>query len=220
MIEEKLAARLGWSIPALTIVASSIAHLLSGNFRDFPFFISEADHPGVERVIFTAGFVISGIILTYVSWLLFKNNKDNSRWYWMHISLVCGVLVGVNLTIMAFADMYNHIEIHVFTALNVFQFGIAWGIFTHLAIKDSNKTGKMIRRISIPTSIIAFVGLSYAINLGLQANPEFIDSHNWDMAKMQPWIDWASPFEYLLALSFIVTLASFEYDINTLKEEE
>ena len=79
MIEDKLAARLGWSIPALTIVASSIAHLLSGNYRDFPFFISEADYPGVERVIFTAGFAISGIILTYLSWMLFKNNKDNSR---------------------------------------------------------------------------------------------------------------------------------------------
>ena len=104
MIEDKSAARLGWSIPALTIVASSIVHLLSGNFRDFPFFISEADYPGVERVIFTAGFAISGIILTYLSWVVFKNNKDNSRWYWMYISLICGVSVGCLLYTSDAAD--------------------------------------------------------------------------------------------------------------------
>ena len=84
MIEDKLAAKLGWLIPALTIGLSTLVHLLSGDYRAFPFFISEADYPGLQRVIFTSGFVIAGIVLIYVSWRLFRLNRKRGRWYWMH----------------------------------------------------------------------------------------------------------------------------------------
>ena len=37
---------------------------------------------------------------------------------------------------------------------------------------------------------------------------------NWDLDKMQPWIDWAAPFEYLMVFSFMVTLKSFEHELE------
>ena len=58
----------------------------------------------------------------------------------------------------------------------------------------------------------------YSINLGLQKYPEFVDG-DWDMVKMQPYIDWAAPMEYLLAFSFIATLYSFENELNGDEEE-
>ena len=79
MIEDRLLARLGWVIPALTIILSTIVHILTGDYRAFPFFISEADYPGLQRIIFTGGFLLTGIVLMYLSWRLFKINKNRTR---------------------------------------------------------------------------------------------------------------------------------------------
>jgi len=218
MIEDKLAAKLGWLIPALTIGLSTLVHLLSGDYRAFPFFISEADYPGLQRVIFTSGFVIAGIVLIYVSWRLFWLNRKRGRWYWMHLSMLCGTFVGANLAIMAFMDMYDHIELHILTALNVFHFSLAWGVVTHLGMKNGNQRGKNLRYLSITLGFIAFIGMSYAMGLAVKAHPEFLDTD--DLNLIQPWINVAAPMEYLLAISFMLTLGSFSADMNPDDEEE
>ena len=76
MIDDKLAARLGWSLTASNHFSFFIIHLISGNNRAFPFFISEADYPGLERYIFTVGFFFTGVALIFVSWRLFQVNKS------------------------------------------------------------------------------------------------------------------------------------------------
>ena len=219
MIEDRMAARLGWILPALTVVLSSLVHVLSGDYRAFPFFISEADYPGLQRVIFTVGLVLTGLVLMYVSLRLFQVNKVVGRWYWMHFSMICGVFVGLNLILMAFMDMYDHIELHIFTAVNVFHFGLAWGVVTHLGMKEGNQRGKNLRYMSITLGFIALTGMTYAISLGLKVHPEFADGE-WNMDTMQPWINWAAPLEYLLVASFMLTLNSFGADMNSKDEEE
>ena len=212
MINRRIAAKLGWSLPLATIILSSSIHLITGNYRAFPFFISEADYPGLERFVFKIGFFVNGIILTYLSWTLFTSCKSHSRWYWMHLSFLAGVTVGINLSLMAIWDIYDHATLHVFTASNVFQFGLGWGVITHLALKDASQSSKRLRYISIPTAFIAFIGMIYSISLGLEVYPEFVDG-DWDFDKMQPWINWAAPLEYLMVFSFIVTLKSFENEL-------
>lgn len=219
MIEDRFAARLGWITPAVTIALSSLIHTLSGDKRAFPFFISEADYPGLQRVVFTVGFTLAGLILMYVSWRLFQVNKDRGRWYWMHLSMLCGIFVGANLVLMAFMDMYDHLDLHIITALNVFHFSLAWGVLTHLGMKEGNQKGKNLRYMSIALGFIAFFGMTYAMGLGIEAHPEFLDSKN-NMNIIQPWINWAAPLEYLLAISFMLTLGSFESDMNSDDEEE
>lgn len=213
MIENRMAARLGWSIPLATVLLTTLIHIISGNYRDFPFFISEADYPGLERIIFKLGFFINGLVLIYVSLLLFKACKSRARWYLMHVSCVTGILVGINLSLMAIWDIYDHEKLHIFTASNVFQLGILWGVATHIGLPDANIDGKKIRYISISSSIIAFIGMFYAVGLGLQKYPEFTEG-NWDMEKMQPYINWAAPFEYLMVFSFMLTLKSFEHELD------
>ena len=213
MIENRLAARLGWSIPLATVLLTTLIHIISGNYRDFPFFISEADYPGLERIIFKLGFFINGLVLIYVSWILFKACKPRARWYMLHVSCVTGILVGINLSLMAIWDIYDYEKLHIFTASNVFQLGILWGVATHIGLPDANIDGKKIRYISISSSIIAFIGMFYAVGLGLQKYPEFTEG-NWDMEKMQPYINWAAPFEYLMVFSFMLTLKSFEHELD------
>ena len=213
MIENRLAARLGWSIPLATVLLTTLVHIVSGNYRDFPFFISEADYPGLERIIFKLGFFTNGLVLIYVSWILFKACKPRARWYMLHVSCVTGILVGINLSLMAIWDIYDYEKLHIFTASNVFQLGILWGVATHIGLPDANIDGKKIRYISISSSIIAFIGMFYAVGLGLQKYPEFTEG-NWDMEKMQPYINWAAPFEYLMVFSFMLTLKSFEHELD------
>jgi len=218
MIEDKLAAKLGWILPSITIILSSAIHLVSGNYRDFPFFISESDYPGLERYVFTIGFFVTGIVLMYLSWRLFEVNKTSARWYWMHLSLFSGIFVGANLALMSFWDMYDHLTLHITTALNVFHFGLAWGVLTHLAMKNGSQKGKNLRYVSITLGFIAFFVMTYSMGLGIEKHPDFFDTNDLDL--LQPWINWAAPMEYLLALSFILTLKSFESDILPHEEEE
>lgn len=206
-------ARLGWSIPLATVLLTSTIHIISGNYRDFPFFISEADYPGLERIIFKVGFFINGLVLIYVSWLIYSSLKSKSRWYMMHISGILGALVGINLSLMAIWDIYDYEKLHVFTASNVFQLGLVWGIVTHIGLPNADISSKRMRYISISFSILAFFGMIYSISLGLEKYPEFVDG-NWDLNKMQPWIDWAAPLEYLMVFSFMLTLKSFEQELE------
>ena len=206
-------ARLGWSIPLATVLLTSTIHIISGNYRDFPFFISEADYPGLERIIFKVGFFINGLVLIYVSWLIYSSLKSKSRWYMIHISGILGALVGINLSLMAIWDIYDYEKLHVFTASNVFQLGLVWGIVTHIGLPNADISSKRMRYISISFSILAFFGMIYSISLGLEKYPEFVDG-NWDLNKMQPWIDWAAPLEYLMVFSFMLTLKSFEQELE------
>lgn len=213
-----LVSKLSWSFPTATILLSSLLHIILGDARDFPFFISEADYPGIQRYIFTIGFSLSGLVLIYYSWLIFQSTKNTARWYWMNISLVMGIWVGGNLFVMSFYDMYDHIEIHVATALNVFYFGWGWCVITHIGLPKASDSGKRIRKISMVTGLIGLIGMVYSISVGLDKYPEFVNNE-WDFEKMQPYIDWAAPMEYLLAFSFIATIFSFENEIIGDEEE-
>ena len=213
MISNKMAIRIGWSLPLATVLLTSIIHIISGNYRAFPFFISEADYPGLERVVFKFGFFITGLILIYVSYVLFNSCRGRARWYWIHISGILGAIVGVNLSLMAIWDIYDHERLHVITASSVFQFGLAWGVVTHLALPNASKFNKKMRYFSISFAFLAYLGMIYSINLGLQEYPEFVEG-KWDFNKLQPWINWAAPLEYLMVFSFMMTLASFEDEIQ------
>ena len=206
-------ARLGWTLPAITVILSSLTHLLLGDYRAFPFLISEADYPGLQRYIFTIGFFLSGIILIYLSWKFYKSNKDDTRWYWIHLSLICGIIIGINLSIMAFMNMYDHLELHILTASNVFQFGLAWGILSHLAFENSQEWAKKLRYFSISLGFFSFFMMLLVFNMGIQENPQFIDNE-WDLDTLQPYINWAAPLEYMLVASFILTLVSFEDEMS------
>ena len=212
-----MVARLGWLLPGITIFLSSFLHLVLGDARNFPFFISEADYPGIQRWIFTIGFFISGIILMYFSWVIFSINKEKSRWYWIYISLFSGIWVGANLSVLAFMDMYDHIEIHVASALNIFYFGVAWGVVTHIALVDGSAKGKRMRYFSLVFAVLSLVGMIHSMNLAFEAHPEFVENN--DLNLIQDWVDWAAPFEYALAISFLVTLYSFEAEIDGDEEE-
>ena len=212
MIDDRMIARIGWVLPSITISASTILHILSGDYRALPFFISEADYPGLQRVVFTGGLFVTGILIILISWKLFVKNKSHTRWYWMEVSMLSGVFAGINLSIMSFMDMYDHLDMHITTSMNVFYFGLTWCATTHLAMNNGDEDGKRFRYASISLGFIAFTIMMYAMTSAINQHPSFLETNDMDL--IQPWVNWAAPMEYLLVLSFILTLKSFEIDIQ------
>mgnify|MGYP003315216287 CR=1 FL=1 len=65
--------RIGWILPLVSVVCSMTIHAASGHARDFPFFVSESDYPGLERWFFTIGLALTSpliCLLSPVSFLL------------------------------------------------------------------------------------------------------------------------------------------------------
>ena len=205
-------ARIGWVLPSITISLSTILHIISGEYRAFPFFISETDYPGLQRIIFTGGLCVTGILVVIISWKLFAKNKSKTRWYWMELSMLSGVFAGINISLMSFMDMYDHLDMHITTSMNVFYFGLGWCFTTHLAMKHGNEKGKRFRYASVSLGFIAFTIMMTAMTLAINEHPSFLETNDMDL--IQSWVNWAAPMEYLLVISFILTLKSFEIDIQ------
>ena len=214
-VPDELIVRTSWLLPATVVPLAMVIHLLSGNSRDFPFFISEADFPGVERWVFTIGLAISGLmqmIFALRMWFRYKIEKSTKL---LFLFLLCGLCVGANLFIMSFANMYDHLKLHIATASIVFQLGIVWAILSHFALPGQNKPGKKIRIYAILISIISYIIMSQAVVravAGLE-NHGLEDDTIFTLDRIQYAVDIAAYAEYALFVALIMCLYSIEKDL-------
>ena len=215
-IEDVLIARLGWLIPAITVPIAMFIHLISGNSRDFPFFISESDFPGLERWIFTIGFCTAGIVQMLFAHRMWYSTRHDSRRKMMHFTLICGLFTGANLVIMSFANMYDYLTLHVITASSVFQGGMLWALMAHLSLPKANKKGRNIRYWALSIAFISYIIMTQSIiravkdleNYGLEGDSIFT------LNSIQYAVDIAALAEYGLFIGLILALYSFEADFR------
>lgn len=214
-------ARIGWLLPAIIAPMAMIVHIVSGNSRAFPIFISESDYPGLERWIFTIGLSCAGIVQMLFAYRMWYSMKNRSRKKLMHISLICGLFTGGNLVVMSFADMYDHLTLHVLTASNVFQGGMVWALLAHFSLPNANVRGKKIRVWGMVISLVSFIIMTQSIiraikdleNFGLEQDTMFT------LNSIQGTVDIAAYAEYGLFIGLIMALYSFEYDIKNRNDE-
>lgn len=216
-------ARISWLLPAVTVPLAMLVHILLGNARTFPIFISESDYPGLERFIFTSGLFFAGFIQTIFAYRMWATMKKNGRKKLMHLTLIFGLFTGSNLMIMSFSDMYDHLTLHVITASNVFQGGILWALLAHISLPNANKKGRKVRIWGMMISLVSYVIMTLSIisavkdleNYGLEQDTILT------LNSIQSAIDVAAIAEYGLFIGLIVALYSFEFDfIKKLDESE
>ena len=214
-VADKMLARLGWAVPAVTLTLAMLIHWLSGDARAVPFFISESDYPGPQRILFTTGLFISVVIVCTVAFRLWWTQRQESRPKLLLISMLCGFYTGVNISVMAFANMYDFLEIHVFTALGVFQVGMLWALMAHLAVPNAQKKGKVLRWIAMIISFISFNVMTSALKDAVKGmtKAEAQDALI-QLTPLQSAIDIAAPAEYFLVIGLFIALASFESDLQ------
>ncbi len=214
-VADKMLARLGWTVPAVTLTLAMLIHWLSGDARAVPFFISESDYPGPQRIYFTTGLFISGVIACTVAFRLWWTQRQDCRPKLLFISMLCGFYTGVNISLMAFANMYDFLEFHVFTALGVFQVGMLWALMAHFALPNSQKKGKVLRWIALVVSFISFNVMTSSLKDAVKGmtKAEAQDALI-QLTPLQSAIDIAAPAEYFLVIGLFIALASFESDLE------
>ena len=223
-LSDEITVRVSWLLPATVVPLAMVIHLLNGNSRDFPFFISEADYPGVERYVFTIGLAISGLMQMFFAYRMWHRMRSNNRPQMLFFTMLCGFFTGINLFIMSFANMYNHLALHVLTASFVFQGGMIWAIMAHFAMPNANQNGKKLRIFGIFLSIISYFVMSQAIVRAITDLDEFglEDDTIFTLDKIQHAVDIAAYAEYALFVGLILCLYSFEHDLlgfNNISEE-
>jgi len=208
--------KLAWIIPLFTIIAAVLIHVLAGNVRDVPFFISEADHPGLERVVFTSGLFVSACFQCLFSIRLFFLFKQKARPRILLFATVLGVLSSFHLAILAFADMYDHISLHIYTSMVVFHGGFCWAFLTHFALQNPHPKGRKLRLLSLAGALISLSVMTISIGRGVRQRRKELDtdSNIIPLDALQPWIDVAAPAEFILFFSLLGCLASFSWDIH------
>lgn len=205
-----------WLLILLTALTSMTIHLLSGNFRAIPFFISESDYPGSERLVFTAGFTFAGVLLCALSMRLAHTFDSTPNQNLSHVAKWLGLISGVSLICMSWFNTHDHIIIHSIFAMAVFMGGYAWALTTHLTLSNTSSLGHARRKVWMVVGAISFAVMNlslarpirtHVIEGGLRDGTEI-------MNMSQSAITLAAPAEYILFLSLVMMLASFRFDLE------
>jgi len=211
--------RYSWTIPLFTLIFSMSIHWFSGDARTFLIYISEADYPGLQRIVFTTGLTITGLIYSFLSYKIYLNFEDTSpRKLLLIISTIGGVYIGINLVAMSFLDMYDHFSGHILTALTVFYGGMIWGLAIHFSLPKSSTRIKSIRLGSILLSVLGFITMTVAYNRAAQELGKAVILYEEMNLVQHPYLDIAAIGEYALVFGFFMILFSIELDVKKIND--
>jgi|TARA_B100001094_G_scaffold333171_1_gene409225 hypothetical protein len=218
---DKTLIRLGWILPLVSIMCSMSIHALSGHARDFPFFVSESDYPGLERWFFTTGLALTSPIVCILSHR-FNVRFKTERTAIHEVSLWSGIGTGVALFILAFANMYDQLFLHSLASISLFVGGFVWGVSINSIYTSNNTSAQKLRRAGILSTLIGFIVMNLSLlfyGLMLMLSSEYpTDYSTLEMLnQFQPAINIAAPAEYLLIIGLMITLASIGKDFNQIE---
>ena len=208
-VSDSMLIRLGWLLPLATVVTSMSIHAFSGNARAIPFFVSESDYPGPERVVFTTGLAITGLVICILAYRfsLMVEEQDSK---WNRISLSSGILSGLSLSVLAFANIYDALLLHVITTILVFVGGFVWGASMHKGDSNDASPDSKLRKAGLWMTGLGILTMNLSVGVYVfwkRESLELLDPQFDILNQIQPAINIAAPAEYLLIVGLMVTLA-------------
>lgn len=203
-------AVMSWFIPTLTVLCAMLVHFIGGA-RTFPIFISEADYPGPERIIFTAGLIITGLIQMLFAWHLYHTIEPEKNGLWT-VSSFLGIIVGFHVILVAYYDMYDHIDPHIYASMVAFGGGIVWATLGHLSL-NSSSPGATLRKTGIGISLVSFIAMIVSFQYAVSTFDTTGLSTEEFLNNAQIGINIAGPAEYLVVGGLMMALASFGMDL-------
>ena len=215
-VSDSMLIRLGWLLPLATVVTSMSIHAFSGNARAIPFFVSESDYPGPERVVFTTGLAITGLVICILAYRfsLMVEEQDSK---WNRISLSSGILSGLSLSVLAFANIYDALLLHVITTILVFVGGFVWGASMHKGDSNDASPDSKLRKAGLWMTGLGILTMNLSVGVYVfwkRDSLELLDPQFDILNQIQPAINIAAPAEYLLIVGLMVTLASICRDFQ------
>jgi len=211
--------RFSWVIPLFTLILSMSIHWLSGDARTAFIYISEADYPGLQRIVFTSGLAITGLIYSFLSYKIYLNFKDSTpRRLLLIISTIGGIYIGLSLVAMSFLDMYDHFSGHILTALSVFYGGMLWGLAIHFSLPKTSTKIKCLRLGSVLFSLLGFITMTFSYNKAAQELGKAVILYEEMSLVQHPYLDIAAIGEYALVVGFFMILFSIELDVKKIND--
>lgn len=216
-VSDSLLIRLGWLLPLATVVTSMSIHAFSGNARAIPFFVSESDYPGPERIVFTTGLAITGAVICFLAYRFSLMVKEQDS-KWNRISLFSGILSGLSLSVLAFANMYDALLLHSITTILVFVGGFIWGVSMNKMHSNVVSQTPKLRKAGLWMSGLGILIMNLSLGVYIFWKRESLDLQDpqFEMLnQIQPAINIAAPAEYLLIVGLMMTLASIGRDFQS-----
>lgn len=222
LVSDQQLLRIAWITLLSTCAVSMLIHALSGHARAIPFFISESDYPGAERIVFRLGLTISGGLLCLLALRLSYALPSKSSPRATALGKYSGLTTGVFLVLLSWFSMHDHLVIHCIFASITFASGYFWAYAIHASLADQSSVGHRWRQAWLMAGIV-----SYAVMNLVLARPirDFVlegglRDGTTVMNLAQRSIDIAAPAEYLFFFSIVMMLASFEHDLSEGRKEE
>ena len=215
-MSDSMLLRLGWLLPLATVITSMSIHAFSGNARAIPFFVSESDYPGPERVVFTTGLAITGVVVCFLAYR-FSHLVEEQDSKWNRISLFSGILSGLSLSVLAFANMYDALLLHSITTLLVFVGGFIWGASMNKMSSNMVSHSPKLRKAGLWMTGLGILTMNLSLGAYIfwkRESLDLIDPKFEILDQIQPAINIAAPAEYLLIVGLMVTLASIGRDFQ------
>ena len=221
VVRDEHLLRATWLLILLTAITSMAIHFLSGDMRAIPFFISESDFPGPQRVVFKAGFTGAGVLMCALA-MRAPHTFDIAHEKHSHLAKGFGMTAGVTLVGLAWFNMHDQIIIHSIFAMASFIGGYAWSCTVHHALSNAPSLGHARRRVWMVVGAVSFAVMN--LSLAGDVRTHVIDAGLTDgveiMNLSQNSIVFAATAEYFLYLSLVVMLASFEHDLALVKQQD
>ncbi|RJU82047.1 MAG: hypothetical protein DWC09_03035 [Candidatus Poseidoniales archaeon] len=215
-VSDSMLIRLGWLLPLTTVVTSMTIHAFSGNARAIPFFVSESDYPGPERMVFTTGLAITGVVICILAYRLSLMVREQDSKL-KRISLPFGILSGLSLSVLAFANMYDALLLHTITTVLVFVGGFIWGVSMHIMHSNVVSQTSKLRKAGLWMTGMGILTMNLSLGGYIFWKRESLDLVNPQfeiLNQIQPAINIAAPAEYLLIVGLMVSLASIGRDLQ------
>lgn len=221
VVRDEHLLRATWVLIFLTAITSMAIHFLSGDMRAIPFFISESDFPGPQRVVFKTGFTSAGVLMCALA-MRVSHTFDIANEKHSQLAKGFGMTAGVTLVGLAWFNMHDQIIIHSIFAMASFIGGYAWSCTVHHALSNAPSLGHARRKVWMVVGAVSFAVMNlslagavrtHVIDGGLRNGVEI-------MNLSQNSIVFAATAEYILYLSLVVMLASFEHDLALAKQQD
>lgn len=222
VVQDEHLLRATWLLVLLTTITSMAIHFLSGDMRAIPFFISESDFPGPQRVVFKAGFTSAGVLMCALAMRIPHTFDIAHEQKYGQLAKWFGITAGVTLVGLAWFNMHDQIIIHSIFAMASFMGGYGWSCTVHYTLSNAPSLGHARRKVWMVVGAVSFAVMNlsltgavrtHVIEGGLRDGVEI-------MNLSQNSIVFAAIAEYFLYLSLVMMLASFEHDLALAKQQE
>ncbi len=234
VVERTLQATI--ALLALTPIASYSLWVADG-CEPFVPFISDMDLPTRSGFTFTVGYALSGILLATMGVQLgvlrdrWMTSADMPR-NWVNLnrfSMMAAIATGIGLFWISFTPWDEHLELHIAQANVIFFGGVIWASCVTLATwrmshEERGFSGVLAPRTAF--SVLAVIGLLGMIervfrytglSSDLYALEERLQTLDGSCISLnEPLLSQAAAFEWLLAASMVLIIATFLPEVRLL----